>query len=142
MRTLTIKRSQWRRGGDTPELQIHAGTTHLLNQSGLMCCLGFDALACGVPRELLLDKNDPIDVYNFKAFPAYFTKERFPMVDDVLTDPESGLADPDNEDITQSRIVNEAIRINDSKDLSDAERETLLIPILKQLGYDIVEFVD
>jgi hypothetical protein len=46
---VVVKRSKWFRGQGSDE-------SYLLSEDGLMCCMGFAALAQGVPRERILDR--------------------------------------------------------------------------------------
>ena len=129
MATLVIDRSKWRRGGRA--LNGRFGMTALLNaDTGLMCCLGFDALACGVPRERLIGCSVP-SALRVSALPPDYINTRLRKADDV------------DDDFINSTLVEQAMRVNDGESFhSDAERECELIPILKQLGWDEVVFVD
>jgi hypothetical protein len=48
----TVVESKWLRGGHGGD-GITPTPSQLLDQHGQMCCMGFLALACGVPREAL-----------------------------------------------------------------------------------------
>lgn len=63
-KVLVIDRRKWRRGGDGVMCMLNDkfGGTALLNDRGKMCCLGFDAKACGVPRSIILKEGMPDDV--------------------------------------------------------------------------------
>jgi hypothetical protein len=126
MADLTIKRSEWRRGGWTPK-ESHLGSVRLLNREGLKCCLGFDALAAGVPRELIQDRVDPESLVGICTVGNY--------IETRTTLFNSG-------ERKNSADVVDAIVINDDNTLTDAQRETKLIPVLKRLGWDNVIFVD
>lgn len=109
-KVLVIDRQLWERG---------TGDGRLRRQSGRMCCLGFDAIACGV---------DPVDIINVGE----------PFDVDL----------PYTRDYRQSRAranadaVREAIRINDDRTMPNDIREELLVPVLKQLGWDDVQFIN
>ena len=125
MKILTIQRSRWRRGGPVRNLEL--GPTTLRNaQNGLMCCLGFDALACGYTEAQIQGLGDPSEVAaRHVCLPGYENRAHIGFFD-----------------IENSPIVEEAIDINDNPHLSDDKREAKLIPVLKQLGWDDVVFVD
>ncbi len=126
-KVLIIDRSKWRRGGDV--YNITHGSTALLNDHGLMCCLGFDALACGVSVRELAHIGDP----------AELTMMVYELPPDYMG---SRLASVAPDDFDNAPIVLRAIKVNDDAQITDAEREAKLIPILKQLGWDDVRFVD
>jgi hypothetical protein len=139
-RVLTIRRREWRRGGDAGERKEKYGATQMLNEQGQKCCLGFDALACGVPEADLLGQGEPYEVierFVHTEIPAWFeryvTEGRF-WVEDLVAD--------DGEIPTQKAVVDKAVQINDDPKLTDAEREEQLVPVLKALGWDVIEFVD
>jgi len=115
MKTLTIDRDRWRRGGIRRN-HTH-GPTYLLNDEGYMCCLGFDALACGVTP------------YEMRG--AYGPGEVTTMSDEY------------RETRWRSGVVLDAMEVNDNPNLSELERETKLIPLLKAIGgYDDVQFIN
>lgn len=118
-KVLTIQRSKWRRGG--------ASGTYLLASDGMMCCLGFDALACGLPAARIERVAEPYDIVGKDDFEEYAKSPRF-FDDDGY--------------VSQSELVHRAIDINDGAYDSEAEREAALIPVLKALGWDDVVFVD
>lgn len=127
MKILTIVRSQWYRG--------HRFGSYLLRAAdGKMCCLGFDAIACGLDKEMIEQIGNPYEVvvdWHDALPPEYLSSTRFDRVDNY------------NGETTQAQIINEAIQINDDEHISDEEREAKLIPLLKRIGgYDDVVFVD
>jgi hypothetical protein len=126
MADLTIKRSEWRRGGWSSET-AYLGSIRLLNREGLKCCLGFDALAAGVPSELIFDRVDPESLVGFCTIGNYI---------ETRTTLFGSGERKNNADVV------DAIVINDDTMLTDAEREAKLIPVLKKLGWDNVIFVD
>lgn len=114
-KVLTIQRSKWLRGEGSKVSRM------LRPSDGRMCCLGQEALAFGVPESCLLDQFTPRQVMGPPAAESYYQRMR-PISADLLWD---------------------AMKLNDSPDLDDDERESRLIPLLKQIGgYDRVEFVD
>jgi hypothetical protein len=125
MKVLIIARSKWRRGGAVDDKagvnKDGLGLTYLLNSQGYMCCLGFDALACGLSTEQILNRTCP-DSLTLDGIPDEYLNR---------TEHES-----------PSHPVRRAIEINDACNLSDQEREAQLIPILKELGWDDVVFVN
>jgi hypothetical protein len=126
-KTLVIKRSRWLRGTED---------TCLRDGHGDMCCLGFDAWACGVSADDIENISDPCDLYISISMDAadilwednllsYFkTRMKF----------EAG---------GNTKDVELAIEINDREGISDTEREKRLIPVLKRIGgYKVVKFID
>ncbi len=136
-KVLVINRATWRRGGDDDkELKYRFGRTQLLNEKGFMCCLGFDAVACGVPTVALIDQNEPCELGPDDRVPAEYLESRLEALREY---------DDDDEYYTTSfgnvQAVFEAMDLNDDKNIDDAERERRLVPVLKQLGWDDVVFV-
>lgn len=127
MKTLVIDRTKWRRGGDAPSLARERGGTYLLNDINLMCCLGFDALACGISRDAIFERADPAEIVanSPDCAPDSYAETR-------IASREGG----------NSNAVTDAITVNDMPGLTDAQREAKLVPLLKQLGWDAVEFVN
>jgi hypothetical protein len=125
-KVLTIVRSKWRRGGETGNLNQQFGRTKLLNQKGQMCCLGFDALACGVPKKRIADVEEPIGIPGVTLRGAY-GKSR-------LKKGRYGL--------DHKKAVEQAIEANDNPHISEEKREKLVRKYLKQLGWADVKFVD
>lgn len=117
---LTIDRSKWRRG------EIGEGWTGLLNRQGFMCCLGFDAPACGLTPDQICDRSYPADVERIRqrSIPNHWLTTRLNRLGQ------------------HPQVVRAAMDLNDSPLISEAEREARLIPILKELGWDEVRFVD
>lgn len=121
MKKLVIDRSKWARGGVN-------GDAMLLNSQGNMCCLGFACLAVGLSTHDISGHGVPEDL-------AYSL-----TVDD---DPGVGriFLSEDHEDKWRDNVhVDKAVGINDNVEITDADREELLKPVLAQLGFD-VEFV-
>jgi len=126
---LTIKRSKWRRGGGGITINDNKGSTRLLNDKGLMCCLGFDAIGCGFTPADILGKVDPEELAHYAiAFPAGYLETR------VESDKSGHL--------TNSKPVFDAISANDDRKLSDGQRELKVRAALMELGWDYVVFVD
>jgi len=114
---VTVRRNKWLRGENYD-------VTRLLRPSdGKMCCLGFACLALGETEDSILDVSHPVTV-----------SERHQRSVGNLT---SFI----NNDWEHPKPVDEAMRINDLKDLDDKERETEITKLLAQVGLDM-EFVD
>lgn len=128
MKVLTIERAKWRRGGDTPEKVAEFGETVLLNDSGLMCCLGFDAHACGIPKKNLLGVGNPSDLAaeDLVRHGSRYAQMRLVRRVDRWVD---------------NGAVLRAIKANDSRRLSERQREARIRRELKSLGWDDVRFV-
>jgi hypothetical protein len=114
MKTITIKRSKWARGGMN-------GDSFLLNEAGNMCCLGFAANQMNrIARCELFEGATPEDVYT-KASPFTNVDEDGFVKDNVLSET--------------------AIMINDNARISDKVRERRLTTLFKKFGIKI-KFVD
>jgi hypothetical protein len=127
-RVLVIDRTKWRRGGDTDELTRAFGPTALLNDEHMMCCLGFSALACGVPEGIIVGHGEPCDLDDRRNLPPEYLSTHF-------------YEDADGDLMSRNEVA-VAITINDRDGLTDAEREAQLIPVLKELGWDDVQFIN
>lgn len=67
IKRFTIKRSEWRRGGET---------TALRNKDNTKCCLGFYAQACGFKGKMLDESSEPADINNYgKAWDTFLVKK-------------------------------------------------------------------
>lgn len=119
---LVIDRSRWRRGGSKFDGQF--GRTHLLNNKGMMCCLGFDALACGVLKKDIFEVANPVDVGGEKVPDAYINTRGW------------------KRGSVEEYAVQNAISANDDQYLSEPEREIKIRGYLMKLGWKDVVFVD
>jgi hypothetical protein len=120
MQQLTIDRSKWRTGGDEidnkhGELHHEHGDTKLLNDKGMMCCLGFFCLQIEnrAPNEIL-NIGDPAGLHNI-------TRGSNLIGDDGLNRP----------------WVSHAITINDDGVLSNETREEEIHSLFKIHGFDV-----
>jgi len=104
---VVVKRSKWFRGQGANE-------SYLLGTDGLMCCMGFAALAQGVPKERIL---------NYQTF--YQTGE--------LRTPAGNASN--------NRVLNSLYVTNDSERITDEERETEITRLGLKEGYNF-SFVD
>ena len=111
---VVIDRTKWRRGGDRHELVKEGGKTQLLNDKGMMCCLGFVSKACGhTDKDILYvggpggirEKSENLISYLLRYRSGY-PKQPYNLVENKLTD--------------------QAIAINDKFDLPQKEREDRL----------------
>jgi hypothetical protein len=127
MNILTIDRSKWRRGGSMDyELR---GPTRLLNEKGYMCCLGFDALACGLTPDDIRNAIDPETMHTRfanegKVLPVGYAEKRV------------------RDDGRLSLAAGSAVRANDDDLISEDQRELRVRDALLNLGWDDVVFVD
>lgn len=116
LKTLVIKRSLWRRGDKG------VGSPILLNDSGFMCCLGFDAVACGVPEDAILRVGTPGGIWMVDQVPKSYLRRR--------------------KSKNGRKAVDDAIEANDRIGISESTRELKVRAALKKLGWDRVRFVD
>lgn len=137
-KVLTIDRARWRRGGDDSHLVAVSGITALLNDKGLMCCLGFDALACGLSSSRINSLADPCALFDegeLEGFEDY--KEQRIQV----TRRYDGEDDYHYDTAELTAAASSAITHNDDPKLSESEREQLIRADLIALGWDDVVFV-
>lgn len=108
MEKLIIDRSKWRTGRDI--INETGNSTLLLNHEGFMCCLGFDALRCGIEPEDIkgIGEPDALKDHLFDKISHLVT-----IVDE--SDGTSSIIDSD--------FAMEAIAINDAFYSSQEERE-------------------
>jgi len=117
MEKLIIKSSQWARGRTTK-----------LNVDGRFCCLGLDALRCGIDPDDMQGLGSPEELLRFRVMeweeaPAYF--DRWVERDD-------------DGDIEDGYWTTKAIDINDEHNCTDEERIYMLRPIFERKGIEIV----
>ena len=122
MRTLVIKRSKWARG-------ILNGYSALLNDKGNMCCLGFDARACGFGPKFLKDAGTPEDM-DFKNKTRAVEKAPHLLM----------FSDMDGH-VEDTVFVRQAMETNDDVDISESAREQELYELFHHEGI-VVEFID
>lgn len=125
MKVLEIDRQTW---NNAATQHLHQPTA-LLDGSGSMCCLGFDALACGYTRDQLRGHQTPSQLATAHTIlPGYETRVRTITV--ALMN-------------CNTILASDAMELNDDPEISKAAREAKLIPILKELGgYDDVRFIN
>jgi hypothetical protein len=114
MEKLIIKDSQWARGRTTG-----------LNVDGRFCCLGLDALRCGIHPDDMQGKGSPEELLtelDWSKAPAYFDR----WVDEREGEVEDGY------------WTAKAIDINDEHRCTDEERIEMLRPIFERKGIEIV----
>lgn len=112
MKTVKINRAKWRNHSHGK------GNVKLLNADGYMCCLGF---AC--QQIAKCNKNKLLDVPTPGGLE--FVVGKFNKRGNSKRSFNTTLSDA-------------AIQINDSSYLSDEERETKLIELFKEYGYNLV----
>ena len=130
-KVLTIERSKWRRGGINQD-SVEWGGTQLRNSKGFMCCLGFAAVAWGIPEEAITFVHDPATLATtFKDVPEDYLKAH------CVPDTENVVRKWNNNDWTKN-----AMYVNDAGDFTDEDRENDIRFNLLQLGWDDIVFVD
>lgn len=131
-KVLIIDRQTWIRGG---RVKSHTDFSALLNDKDNMCCLGFDAIACGFTPTEIRGRATPLSLYfeahkpdcNVSQHADYFA-DRIDLTGAFLDD---------------NKLVKQAININDNWRIDDAEREQSLKPVLMQIGgYTDIQFIN
>jgi hypothetical protein len=117
--TLVIERPTWVRGDN----RLEYGTSALLNGLGRMCCLGFDAKACGVDPDEMESIEYPMDLdEDATKIPEYYKATRILSNEDAIYD---------------------IAHINDDPGLTESEREAnIRAKLIEVFGYTDVVFVD
>lgn len=109
-RQLVIDRTKWLRGKGS-------GVSGLL-KNGFMCCLGFDALACGYELTNLEGRQMPASLHNSKL-----------KMPHCVTDGPSSPAD--------SEFAANAAGINDDIFINDTYREARLVKLFLEQGIEL-----
>ena len=122
--TFTIDRSKWRCGGDIEPRG--KGYTQMLNQEGYMCCLGQIGRQLGCPDEEMLHCGEPCECGMSSLY-----RDEYDEIDTRLVFP------PEWKGILDGEFVSEAIKINDSEELTDIQRERSLERLAEQYGLRI-----
>lgn len=127
LKTVRISRKRWfygdrRRAGYTASKLLIPDTVST-DAKGKMCCLGFAALACGVPRRVIRGQGAPSSVVQITEGKPYRNRlSRF------LKDGEDDCND----------TVYEMMEINDALTLTRAEKEKALKPLARKIGLRFV----
>jgi hypothetical protein len=119
---LIIDRKEWRRGGSAAEKE---DPTALLCKDGRKCCLGFYALQCGFTPKQIRGALCPVDVFpvEYKTTSPEWLK--LVWFDAVL---KTHLNTP---------LTGEAMRINDTADYTEEERESQLTKLFAENGIEV-----
>lgn len=115
-RKLVIDRSRWLRGEGSLRSSLYRASDKK------MCCLGFDAVSCGIDISVMAEVASPIGLGYFYPTSAWRI-----MDDDGYK--------------TNSHVVGNMMEINDEKAMTDTEREASLIPLFASVGIDL-SFID
>lgn len=118
-----IDRLEWYRGKGS-------GASLLLdNSTDLKCCLGFFALACGIPKDSIAGEPTPARVFTHKQQDNQFFYE-------LTENP-----DPDDDLPEDNARCRELMNINDDPSLLVEVRENLIRNKFAELGHE-VEFIN
>ena len=112
----TVIRDWWLRGGS------YEGSSLLSAKTGKMCCLGFWGLGCGVDPQKLVGSYSPSDL-------GEQDRNLF------------GLGFQIEDEFNANRLCMLMMETNDDPDITDEEREEMLIKLFTKAGHEI-EFVD
>ena len=130
MQQLIIDRSKWRTGGiisDSESLKKY-GKTLLLNNQGMMCCLGFYCEQLGgIPKDKLLGISSPesLGLNDINTITELVIKRDHYDVEDDYT-------------LLPTLLTTDAITINDSADLSSEERENKIVNHFKNYNVEVI----
>ena len=110
-----VDRSRWR-CGDLSERSHGIGETKLLNEHGYRCCLGFVGHQLGCPDDKMEAHGEPAQCNYFRKVIGRRTEDGW----------------------INTRLTDAAMEINDSEELSRADREVALKALFKKHGHEIV----
>lgn len=119
MRTLILRNSEWARGK-----KRHIVGNALLNEDGTMCCLGIDAVARRIPKQLIKDRSLPSSIDSDHDSPKV-SRYRFEWMAVVPAPNDAGYS---------VELEELAAEINDDYLITDRKRVSLLRPIFAKLG--------
>ena len=125
---ITINRTTWLRGD---------GNGKLLDEHGMMCCIGQACEQLGVSRDDLLYNGAVADLING----GVNVPKQFSTVDKTALTHKCGKCGHEDGQLKEKDTLLAAYEINDSRDTSDAYKEEALVPVFAQLGL-AVEFVN
>lgn len=111
---LIIDRSKWFRGNGS-------GKSKLLTEDGQMCCLGFMAIQCGIPKEKVENVQAPNTVADTKDVPNTFWQ--------TLLGEESKWRNIEN-----SATCYALMSVNDCENITEEEREIQLTELFGDIG--------
>jgi len=112
-RKFTVKRSQWLRGTGNAEVVDDHHASYLLNPvNGKMCCWGFYCLAAGAKKKDIRRVGDLNGLGGIVGL-------------------------PNNNDEIDDPVVRASYAVNDSDNLDDHSRETVLKLMFSTLGIEV-----
>lgn len=119
---LVIDRSKWRFGGQDAA-EDEDNSTMLLNDRGLMCCLGFESIRCGVSMEYILNIPSPQQLKPLE-------KKKIQHLLNFNTESEFNCT-------FNSTFTLKAIQINDSTEYTKIQREQKLIELFGEKNIEL-----
>lgn len=136
-KTLTLNYRTWRCGGDSNEngatdkewrAASHGkGDTFLCNEEGYMCCLGQFERQAGVPKDQLMGNDTPAMTGNGDSVVTGLSRELFESEKSMFR----------FDGVTDTKLANSAIKINDNSKFSIAEKVVKLCKLFARAGYKI-----
>lgn len=128
IKKFTVKRENWLRG--------EKNDSRLLRyDDNKMCCLGFYARACGIPKKYILDESTPNESYGNLLNMNTRWDSFLISKSDVCTDP--FLISVDDAYTDDSKSANELMKINDDDTISDKTRENRLKKLFLKNGIKV-----
>lgn len=127
--TFVVAREKWMRGGSSD--------TALLTLDGMRCCLGFVAAQCGIADDRITTIAEPLDIDDALGL-VPDENAKHPLVELSRELDDDGYCSVSAQN---TELSGDAIEINDSPSIDDAEREKRLSAAFTKHGYAI-EFVD
>jgi hypothetical protein len=121
--SFVIDRARWARGGNTDPVQLR-------DADGMMCCLGFYALACGLGTGTItgIAEYDDIPLESIGAIP-----EDLATVKSELRDYEDGV----ETFISTTQVCDSLMTTNDQETLDELARENAITDLFKKIGVEV-----
>lgn len=142
MKRIVVDRATWRCGGGKLSLASGRGghgkgQTRLRNDEGYCCCLGFLSRQCGLSDAQI---TGVAGMYNLPPDKVAALNQEFTphglnflsLAGHVSTPGEQPVPD------SEAGFFLRAVRINDNSKLSDTERETQLMELFRENGFELV----
>lgn len=123
MRVLTIDRTRWYRGQGDRESRL------LRSKDGKMCCLGFDALACGLEEKNIIDVGFPSQVMappRGSVGDPLHAPVKLPKEMRWLLEVEAATGIKDGVTVFDTEVERNIGFINDDHEINEVTRERLL----------------
>lgn len=130
MKILIIDRNEWRRGKLAGKNETNYSSKLLCSETKSKCCLGFLALSCGYTKDQILNRCSP------ESIGIISDKNRIENLwpKEICIDSNVVIS---NYWFTDTVVTNNIIKINDSKGLTEQQREEKLKELFALINIDL-----